>query len=383
MKKILFIYLSPIYPIDSGSKKNSTELLTYLRNKNHNVTLLTQKLSSDYKDVLQRIANKVVEYENPLRNIIYKLVNRAQNVFKINELKKDWVFCLLLKKFIERKFAKEAFDVIILNYLKFDSILPTVLTGQRILFAHDIYYYRFQSMSRFPFKRMLLLFIQKNEIKRLKKFDFIITVADYESQLLIDNNIDKNKIVLIGAPQNIVTVDSKKTCYYYSFIGANVDQNVGAIEWFMEHIYKKTPDKSVCICGRICYNPKIIAYANQWRNVHLLGYVDSIKDFYEKSTFVIGTIQVGSGIKIKVLEAMAHGKIVLASRKSLEGINVEHEKEVLCVDGLKENDIISLLKKYENNEQYQKMSDRMKSFIKKEYSADKCFGGLNTLICNL
>jgi len=60
-----------------------------------------------------------------------------------------------------------------------------------------------------------------------------------------------------------------------------------------------------------------------------LGFVKDLRPLYREAGIVISPLRVGSGLKIKLIEALDHGKAIVATSKTLQG--VEH----LLTDGVK------------------------------------------------
>ena len=51
-----------------------------------------------------------------------------------------------------------------------------------------------------------------------------------------------------------------------------------------------------------------------------LGFVEDIKSLYAEAGVVISPLRAGSGLKIKLIEALAYGKAVVATPKTLQGV---------------------------------------------------------------
>jgi glycosyltransferase involved in cell wall biosynthesis len=58
-------------------------------------------------------------------------------------------------------------------------------------------------------------------------------------------------------------------------------------------------------------------------NIEVAGFVDDLMAEYAKATVVIAPISMGGGIKIKVVEALASGQMLITTEKGMEGINSE------------------------------------------------------------
>jgi len=66
------------------------------------------------------------------------------------------------------------------------------------------------------------------------------------------------------------------------------------------------------------------------------GYVDDIRGYAEKASVYICPLRMGAGIKNKILEAMAMGIPVVATPKSLAGMDVVVGNDLLSADGPEE-----------------------------------------------
>lgn len=75
---------------------------------------------------------------------------------------------------------------------------------------------------------------------------------------------------------------------------------------------------------------------NEASKVDVFGEVDSIHDFTLNNDVLVVPLLSGSGIRIKILEAMASGKIVISTRIGAEGLGVKHLQNVLLADNVEE-----------------------------------------------
>lgn len=66
--------------------------------------------------------------------------------------------------------------------------------------------------------------------------------------------------------------------------------------------------------------------------VEVAGFVDDVKAEIAKASVVIVPLRIGGGTRLKILEAMAMGKAIISTRLGAEGIDVEHEKDILLAD---------------------------------------------------
>lgn len=101
------------------------------------------------------------------------------------------------------------------------------------------------------------------------------------------------------------------------FFGGYYLPNVHGIDWFIKEVYPKLNNNiEVIVAGRGMDKLKEKQYPP---NITIMGYVESIEKLYRDADIVISPIFEGGGMKVKVAEAMAFGKVVVGSKESYEG----------------------------------------------------------------
>jgi glycosyltransferase involved in cell wall biosynthesis len=78
----------------------------------------------------------------------------------------------------------------------------------------------------------------------------------------------------------------------------------------------------------------------------------------------------GSGIRIKILEAMANGIAIISTSIGAEGIEVEHDKNIWIAD-TKEAFAAGLLSLIEDESKRNRIGKNAAEFIKENYAPDK------------
>ena len=94
------------------------------------------------------------------------------------------------------------------------------------------------------------------------------------------------------------------------------------------------------VAGMICKNEQILQLHNAHENIHLLGYVDDISRTYKTAKAAVSPVE-GAGLKIKVIEALCHGKPVFGSDHSRDGLPGEYESCVFPIDRAKMESLLT------------------------------------------
>src|SRR5690606_38034720 len=109
--------------------------------------------------------------------------------------------------------------------------------------------------------------------------------------------------------------------------------NVESINWFLHEIwpliYAKNPRTSLHLAGKKM--PKEFLEMKR-ENVFVSAFVDDLYDYTRDKNILVVPLRSGSGIRIKIMEAMAAGKCIVATSKALEGIDAKDKKDVWIAD---------------------------------------------------
>lgn len=124
----------------------------------------------------------------------------------------------------------------------------------------------------------------------------------------------------------------------FSFIGSlDWMPNLDGLGWFLSYIWPriigKYPSATMHIAGRHT-PPSIVNLASDHIIVH--GEVDDAHAFLLEHPISVVPLLSGSGMRVKVLEAMALGRVVLSTKIGAEGIDAEDGREILIADSSNE-----------------------------------------------
>jgi sugar transferase (PEP-CTERM/EpsH1 system associated) len=111
----------------------------------------------------------------------------------------------------------------------------------------------------------------------------------------------------------------------------NVDAVVHFTHAILPRLRQMIPDVSFCIVGS---NPKREVEAlRSEAGVLITGRVSDVRPYIAHASAIVAPLRIGRGVQNKVLEGMAMGKPVVASREAIAGINARPGTEVLVADG--------------------------------------------------
>jgi glycosyltransferase involved in cell wall biosynthesis len=110
-------------------------------------------------------------------------------------------------------------------------------------------------------------------------------------------------------------------------------QNTDGMNWYLRQVWplirERVPQAELRIAGAT--QP---SFAREWgakQNVSVLGFVDELRSEYEKAAVIATPITWGGGTKIKVLEALAYGRVPAGTKHAFEGLPDPGKLETIAV----------------------------------------------------
>lgn len=111
--------------------------------------------------------------------------------------------------------------------------------------------------------------------------------------------------------------------------------NIDGMIWFAETIWpiikRSSPDLSLTVVGGGSDNPRIRSLPHD-PSIMFVGRVDELSEYYKNASISICPLRIGSGTRLKVLEAMSFGTPVVSTTLGCEGINVVDGENLIIRD---------------------------------------------------
>lgn len=122
----------------------------------------------------------------------------------------------------------------------------------------------------------------------------------------------------------------------------NVDAAIRLTDSIFPAVRARVPGTMLRIVGA---QPPAELLARAREGIDVTGRVPDVVPWLNAAALVVVPLRVGGGMRVKVVEALAHGKTVVASPRALEGLNVNDGVEVAVADTDEEfvTRIVSLL----------------------------------------
>jgi glycosyltransferase involved in cell wall biosynthesis len=110
----------------------------------------------------------------------------------------------------------------------------------------------------------------------------------------------------------------------------NVEAAIRLARKIFPRVSQARPDATLELVGP---SPPPALRALAGESVSVTGAVPNVVPHLDRATVVVAPIAIGGGVRVKVLEALASGKAVVASSRAAEGIRAQPGSELIVADG--------------------------------------------------
>ena len=147
--------------------------------------------------------------------------------------------------------------------------------------------------------------------------------------------------------------------------------NIASLEWINAEIMPKLPkDVILYVVGK--YPEEMVNKIDKTR-ISMLGYVDDIRSIVKSTEVYLSPIVFGTGIKTKIVEAMAMGLPVVTNKIGAEGLDVHNGEELFIADD-PEDIVEAVLRLFGNASLRAGVGNRGRTFVQENHNWSVIFG---------
>ncbi|MFH2069948.1 MAG: glycosyltransferase family 4 protein [Elusimicrobiota bacterium] len=357
---ILFITHTFPFPVNEGIKMSAYNLIREL-SKKHTIVLASLIESSEeekYVPELKKYCSRIITVIHTIPKLA---IRRLKNlIFEKEPFSVLQFYSRELTEKISEVISGTKFDIAHLHFVN-TSIYVRALKGLSVVYyPHDAMSLHFLRNAGKE-KNLLKKFYLISQYKKMKRWENYVSSKTRKTAVVsaVDRDwLGKNsdiEVIPVGIdPEYFKPISYDEDYPSVIFRGVmNFFPNVDAVLYFYREIYplvlKEFPELKFYIVGK---NPsKEITSLSADKNCIVTGEVGDIREWMSRASVNICPMRTGTGIKYKILEAMALARPVVATQIACDGINETKDGEniLIAADGSSEpqsfaNKIIQLLK---------------------------------------
>jgi len=381
--KILQICFRVPYPPTDGGAIAMFGITQGLANAGHEVTVLAINTPKHFQSdtVLEGIAEKLFTVYVDTKITVLKAF---LNLFK--------TVPYIVERFISKEFEetlihllkKDSFDIVHFEgtYVAwYAAIVKRTVNVPVLMRSHNVEYLIWERLSQSvknPLKKLYFKYmaweLKRFEKKYLNKFDLVAAITPEDAERIKQLGV-KTKVQFLPASIDTdkikpsVNIEAEaKTCFIFSALDWMPNQE--AVFWFIERVWdkvvKKIPGVKLHIAGKSTPE-KIYALANESIVVH--GFVESASVFVQQYDLMLVPLLSGGGMRLKIIEGMALGKVVLSTPVGAEGIGCRDGENILICE-TPEKWVSTIIDFFVNREKYKEIGKKGRILVESKYSEE-------------
>jgi len=222
------------------------------------------------------------------------------------------------------------------------------------------------------------------ETKVLGEFDLVAAISPVDADILRTMSMEPDRIVCVTAGvdvDNLRPSDEEPKRGEVVFVGSfdwhpNVDGALWMIEKVWPSVLHRIPDAHLSLVGR---NPPPYLRKAEQKSIAVTGRVESVGDYIRNASAVAVPLWIGSGMRLKILEAFAHGKPVVSTSLGAEGIEANDGEHILIRDDPAEF-ADALVKVLKDRLLQRTLGANARALVERKYSWSKVTGDLRAAI---
>jgi glycosyltransferase involved in cell wall biosynthesis len=313
------------------------------------VTLLAldaKKHGTDLVLAIKEISTHAVVSIFPI-NTDLKLHSAFLSLFSNRSYNVDRFYLRKFEDAIKKQLLQNEYDVIQVEgtypALYTDVVLLYRGRAKVVLRQHNVEYQiwkRLANNARNPIKRWYFNLLSKRlkrfERNHLNQYDAVVPVTNDDGELFKQLGC---KSPIFPSPAGIdidlwkPTFEKENPNYIYHIGSLEWMPNVEALMWFMNEVWplvvSEAPHLEFYVAGKgMSQSLKNL----KTPNVHMMGEVDVATTFIQDKSISVVPLKSGSGIRLKILEAMSAGKAVVSTTVGAQGINYVGDQDLKIAD---------------------------------------------------
>lgn len=407
MADVVIAYFDQLHPVIGGGPERVLGIVRFLRERGVRVHLVNMYHEQTDYEMLGVYFESITTANRADGVIKRKFFKGYKKVFGWRIVKGENVECFVRDvKCVKDEFAKEnqgqmmsmlyrkreaAFDCAVFGLTS--RIHPDAVISQfawtscclkylppfvrRIVDTHDIQHLRRATAQRWGTDLPGHNVSYEEEVSILGYADEVLAIQGEERDLLAKMCPGKRVTCIKHSRElDFSNHDLEAMRKKILFVGNAYIPNIMGLQRFLDEswpqVVKAIPDVELLVVGKVCEQ------IGDYPSLQKLGCVEEMKDAYRNVGLVINPVEFGSGLKIKSVEALCYGKILLATDEALRGFEKEDFDEDLCCDVSEMSSV--LIQLLSDEAYYLKKMESCRSYARKHLSPSVVYNPLIELI---
>ena len=327
--KILMVSPVPSHPVNSGNAARIVALRTEMQRQGHEVWFLHSDFAPGDAGAMSAfwgrryVAHSYVKPWRKFRWFGVPVPDRWHHGLLARgwlHQRVDQLYDFSLDPVARRLHAEQRFDAVIVEYVIFSRVLMSFNRPVlRLIDTHDAYTDRHLRLIEAGLAPEWIFLSRREERRGLRRADRVIAIQEAEASFFRSLLPSGHAVFTVGHfLDELAPLPASSSGQRVVFFGANGTLNQRALTWFIDTVWHKVlaraPGLELHIWGGIC------DHGFRGPSVVSCGHVREPRQAYEDADIVINPMTMGTGLKIKSIEALSFGRPLVASPVAVEGL---------------------------------------------------------------
>jgi glycosyltransferase involved in cell wall biosynthesis len=231
------------------------------------------------------------------------------------------------------------FDAAWVNYANWSRLIPAAREAgaTTVIEAHELLSHQYAARLRLagrpePTAAQSAAYFD-SELRTLGTADLVITLNEAEAAVLRDGGVSNARFVPVGVAAPSVAGAPVETDLLV--VGSHIENNKRGLAEFVREAWPKMlaerPETRMTVCGGVGE-----ALTGSEPNVTWIRFAPDLGVHYAGAKIALLTTVAGAGVKIKAIEAMAHGCCIVGHEHSVTALGFEAGVHGLTVAAMKD-----------------------------------------------
>jgi glycosyltransferase involved in cell wall biosynthesis len=327
--RILVICSRIPYPLKDGGAIATYEMIKGLAQSGNEVSVISLNTKKHF------VSNNIVEQEFDFCQKIetfdidtnIKITKAFINLFSNKSYNLSRFWNLEFLELLQREVNANTYDIIQFEGLFVaEYAAKLVAKTPKILRQHNVEHQIWERLAKNEKNKVKALYLgilsrrmKQFELSVFSSFDGIIAISEIDASFFRDY-----------FSENILTIPIAVKTERLKFIENFNVYHIGSMEWLpnkegvkwflnkvWDKVLKEIPHAHFYVAGKGI----IASDYGKYNNVTICGEVESLKKFTSDKKLLIVPLLSGGGIRVKIIEAMANGKLIASTTQGVQGLN--------------------------------------------------------------
>ncbi len=277
--------------------------------------------------------------------------------------------------FVRERVEQNRPNVLITNETFLGNILEAYHHEKTLLkvnIAFDLHHQRQEKLSESGITGKVSAWNRQKEIDVLKAANVIVTIHEDDAST-VRAMLPLAEVISVPFPASVQPhEEGEQIVGRCLFVGSSIATNSQGMIWFLRDVWpivlQQQPQATLHVCGTVCESLAQFAAPN----VRLLGRVDDLNAEYGAAEVCLIPLIAGSGLKIKLVEALSHGRACVSTSVGVQGVRELTNRAVLVADTPQSftESVVSLLR---HTGKRQAMEEEARKYVDEHLTPEKAY----------